>query len=241
MSIFADYIAEVEEASRPGAPLLVVVEPGFPWEGHLAVPQRGRHVSAGAAVSVVREVVQAAARGHLSEVWFGLEGVNATAQNALLKFLEEGAYGCRVFLVAYPSTDVLPTVISRCFTHHLSPPSEEVIAFVLGSHADRLPAGFSGTLADAKAVTAGDAGRVTEVLRSLQLGERVGAIRATMGTTRDDAALLGHILRRHVVGLEPRPELGALPASALAAWSRVLTQEPTPLGIRTGVAAVLAS
>lgn len=245
-SIFSPYRDEVAQALVAGSPLLLTVEPGFPWRElnpnsdalwSLVLPKE----SGSAHVAEVRDGIQAVARGYVSEVWVYLHSMNSVAQNALLKFLEDDSHATPTVLIVHPDSDVLVTVSSRCFRHVLSPPSDDIYRYALGASDKNLPRPWYGTLAEAKVVADGDMSRVSEIFRALSSLEPVATFRAIQGVSRDDAILLSVLVRRHVLRLAVVPELDSIHPRILSAWSRALALDPSPRSVRWGALVALSA
>ena len=243
-SVFDPYRSEVEDHLGAGSPVLLRVEPGFPWRQLVVnagkpwcrvIPDDGAVLN----VSSVRAVVEAADRGVISEAWVLIDRSGSAAQNALLKFLEDVAPSFPTVLLSYPSTLVLPTIRSRCYPRVLTEATDPIYEYVLGNRIANLPRPWTGTLAEAVSLVRGERKRVNELFRALHSGEALAAFRAAIGVTRDDARLLALLLRRHVSRLDPIPELVHAPQSIVAAWVRVLESDPSPAAIRWGLAALL--
>jgi len=68
------------------------------------------------------------------------DAMNANAQNALLKVLEEPPQRTLLLLVCHAPSRLLPTVRSRCRTMHLRPLSEDQVAAIVAQQQPDLPA-----------------------------------------------------------------------------------------------------
>ncbi|MBQ8550720.1 MAG: DNA polymerase III subunit delta' [Clostridia bacterium] len=76
--------------------------------------------------------------------------MNNSAQNALLKVLEEPPTGVVFILLVDSADSMLPTVRSRCITLSLTPPSRDEAAEYIASVTDKSAAEIDTALADAK-------------------------------------------------------------------------------------------
>ena len=82
----------------------------------------------------------AAMGGWRSVVVDAADAMNANAQNALLKILEEPPPRTLLLLVCHAPSRLLPTVRSRCRTLHLRPLSENQVAAIVGQQLPDLAA-----------------------------------------------------------------------------------------------------
>lgn len=81
----------------------------------------------------------AAMGGWRSVVVDSADAMNANAQNALLKILEEPPPRTLILLVCHAPSRLLPTVRSRCRTMHLRPLSEDQVAAIIAQQKPDLP------------------------------------------------------------------------------------------------------
>lgn len=136
----------------------------------------------------------------------GAQDLNAPAQNALLKLLEEGpAYAAFLLLTDNPGA-VLPTVRSRCEALSLAPVSREEAEAAL---VRKYPGRSREELACAAAACGGSIGRAAEKLEGAGDGETAGAALELLEllAERDELALAAWCVGREKW---PREKLGKL-------------------------------
>ncbi|MCC6639267.1 AAA family ATPase [Candidatus Falkowbacteria bacterium] len=152
-------------------------------------------------VTQIRELLEkltltSAQGGHKFAVVMNAQALNASASNALLKFLEEPPAHTHLLLLATSKDHMLPTIISRCVTLTLLPVARNVLEEQLRT---RFPESAPQTITQCVLLAQGLPGNAISYLRDPSRVSEIEVLardltRALLGAAHEQSAYIASII-----------------------------------------------